>query len=376
MTGAVVQRLWVLLAVAGSLACGGAFAQAYPSKSIRFILPFPPGGLDASREQGSRLRDATDSESAAAAVLIAQADIPSARYPNRSLRFILPFPPGGGTDTLARIVGLKLAENLGQSVVMDNRPGAGANIGAEIAAHSVADGYTVLMGNIAHAINMTLYGKPGYDLIRDFAPITLLASTPNILIVHPSVAARSVQELIALAKAKPGQLNYASSGSGSSAHLAAELFKNLAGVDLVHVPYKGGGPAVTSLVGGETVVGFATAPSVLPQIKAGRLRALAVTTIKRTAAAPDLPTIAESGVAGYDANTWYGALAPAKTAPTIIARLHDEFIKIMQMADIRERIAVHGYDPSTTTPREFAAYIKAEVAKWGKVVKATGIRAD
>ena len=376
MTGAVVQRLWVLLAVAGSLACGGAFGQAYPSKSIRFILPFPPGGLDASREQGSRLRDATDRESAAAAVLIAQADVPSTQYPNRPLRFILPFPPGGGTDTLARIVGQKLGENLGQTIVLDNRPGAGANIGAEIGSHSVPDGYTLVMGNIAHAINMTLYAKPGYDIVKDFAPITLLASTPNILVVHPSVAAKSVQELIALAKAKPGALNYASSGSGSSAHLAAELFKNLAGVNLTHVPYKGGGPAVTSLVGGETVVGFATAPSVLPQIKAGRLRGLAVTTIKRTAAAPELPTIAESGVANYDANTWYGALAPARTAPAIITRLHGEFIKIMQSPDILERIAVLGYERSTTMPQEFAAYIKSEVDKWGKVVKATGIRAD
>ena len=297
-------------------------------------------------------------------------------YPVKPIRFILPFPPGGGTDTLARIVGQKLGENLGQTIVLDNRPGAGANIGAEIGAHSVADGYTLTMGNIAHAINMTLYAKPGYDLIQDFAPITLLASTPNILVVHPSVAAKSVQELIALAKAKPGQLNYASSGSGSSAHLAAELFKNLAGVNFTHVPYKGGGPAVTSLVGGETVVGFATAPSVLPQIKAGRLRGLAVTTLKRTTAAPELPTIAESGVPGYDANTWYGALAPAKTAAAIISRLHDELIKIMRSADILDRIAVLGYEPSTTTPQEFAAYIKSEVDKWGKVVKATGIRAD
>ena len=354
----------------------GGSGQAYPSKPIRFILPFPPGGLDASREQGSRLRDATDRESAAAAVLIAQADVPSTQYPNRPLRFILPFPPGGGTDTLARIVGQKLGENLGQTIVLDNRPGAGANIGAEIGSHSVPDGYTLVMGNIAHAINMTLYAKPGYDIVKDFAPITLLASTPNILVVHPSVAAKSVQELVALAKAKPGALNYASSGSGSSAHLAAELFKNLAGVNLTHVPYKGGGPAVTSLVGGETVVGFATAPSVLPQIKANRLRGLAVTTVKRTAAAPELPTIAESGVPGYDANTWYGALAPARTAPAIITRLHGEFIKIMQSPDILERIAVLGYERSTTTPQEFAAYIKSEVDKWGKVVKATGIRAD
>ena len=297
-------------------------------------------------------------------------------YPTKPIRFVLPFPPGGGTDTLARIVSQKLGENLGQTMVLDNRPGAGANIGAEIGAHSVADGYTLTMGNVAHAINMTLYAKPGYDLIRDFAPITLLASTPNILVVHPSVAAKSVQELIALAKAKPGQLNYASSGSGSSAHLAAELFKSMAGVNLTHVPYKGGGPAVTSLVGGETVVGFATAPSVIQQVKSGRLRGLAVTTLKRMAAAPDLPTIGESGVPNYDANTWYGALTPAKTPSAIIARLHAEFVKIMQSADVLERIAVLGYEASTTTPQEFGAYIKSEVAKWGKVVKATGIRAD
>ena len=297
-------------------------------------------------------------------------------YPAKPIRFILPFPPGGGTDTLARIVGQKLGENLSQTMVLDNRPGAGANIGAEIGAHAVPDGYTLTMGNVAHAINMTLYAKPGYDLARDFAPITLLASTPNILVVHPSVAAKSVQELIALAKARPGQLNYASSGSGSSAHLAGELFKSLAGVNFTHVPYKGGGPAVTSLVGGETVVGFATAPSVLQQIKAGRLRGLAVTTLKRTPAAPELPTIAESGVPNYDANTWYGALAPARTAAPIVTRLHAEFVKIMRSPDILERIAVLGYEASTTTPQEFAAYIKAEIAKWGKVVKAAGIRAD
>jgi tripartite-type tricarboxylate transporter receptor subunit TctC len=314
--------------------------------------------------------------SAGIAVLLGCSAAWAQNYPSKPIRFILPFPPGGGTDTLARIVGQRLGENLGQTMVLDNRPGAGANIGAEIGAHSVPDGYTLTMGNVAHAINMTLYAKPGYDLARDFAPITLLASTPNILVVHPSVAAKSVQELIALAKAKPGQLNYASSGSGSSAHLAAELFKSMAGVNLTHVPYKGGGPAVTSLVGGETVVGFATAPSVLQQIKSNRLRGLAVTTLKRTAAAPELPTIAESGVPNYDANTWYGALAPAKTAAPIVTRLHAEIIKIMQSADILERIAVLGYEASTTTPQEFAAYIKAELAKWGKVVKATGIRAD
>ena len=297
-------------------------------------------------------------------------------YPVKTVRVIVSFPPGSGADIVARTITPRLTETLGQQFIVDNRAGASGNLGSELAAHAVPDGYTLTMGNVAHAINMTLYAKPGYDLVRDFAPITLLASTPNILVVHPSIAAKSVQELIALGKAKPGQLNYASSGSGSSAHLAAELFKSLAAVNFTHVPYKGGGPAVTSLVGGETVVGFATAPSVLPQIKAGRLRGLAVTTLKRTAAAPELPTIAESGVAGYDANTWYGALAPARTAPAIIARLHDEFIKIMRSPDILDRIAVLGYEPSTTAPQEFAAYIKSEVEKWGKVVKTTGIRAD
>jgi tripartite-type tricarboxylate transporter receptor subunit TctC len=299
-----------------------------------------------------------------------------AGYPSKSIRFILPFPPGGGTDTLARIVGQKLGETVGQTVVMDNRPGAGANIGAEIAAHAAPDGHTLLMGNVAHAVNMTLYSKPGYDLAADFAPITLLASTPNILVVNPSVAAKSVQELIVLAKAKPGQLNYASSGSGSSAHLASELFKNLAGVNLVHIPYKGGGPAVISLVAGEAAIGFATMPSVLPQVKAGKLRALAVTTIKRSPAMPELPTVAESGVPGYDANTWYGVLAPRSTSGAVVIRLHDEFVKIMNSADVRERISVHGYEPETNTPQEFAVYIKAEIAKWGKVVRTAGIRAD
>jgi len=297
-------------------------------------------------------------------------------YPSKPVRLILPFPPGGGTDTLARIVGQKLGEDLGQTIVMDNRPGAGANIGADIAAHSAPDGYTLLVGNVAHTINVTLYRKLSYNLVRDFAPVTLLAATPNVLVVHPSVPVKSVQELIALAKSNPGKINYASAGSGSSSHLAGELFKNLTGVDLVHVPYKGGGPAVTSLIAGETQVGFSTAPSVLQHVKAGRLRALAVTSAKRSAAAPELPTIAESGVPGYDANTWYGILAPRGTPAAVIARLHDELVKIMQAPDIRSRIAVHGYAPETSTPQEFAAYIKSEIAKWRKVVLATGIHAD
>ena len=223
---------------------------------------------------------------------------------------------------------------------------------------------------------MTLYARPGYDLVRDFAPITLLASTPNILVVHPSVQAKSVQELIALAKAKPGALNYASSGSGSSAHLAAELFKNMAGVDFVHVPYKGGGPAVTSLVAGETVVGFATAPSVLPQIKANRLRGLAVTTLKRTAAAPDLPTIAESGVPGYEIMIWNGLAAPAATPQPVIERLHRELMRILAMPEVNELLAADGSRTFPETPQAFAAFMKYEVEKWIKVIAQARITAS
>ncbi|MCE2949422.1 MAG: tripartite tricarboxylate transporter substrate binding protein [bacterium] len=299
-----------------------------------------------------------------------------AAWPTKSIRFILPFPPGGGTDTLARIVGQKASEALGQPIVMDNRPGAGANIGAELAARAAPDGYTIVMGNIAHAVNMSLYRKLGYDLITDFAPVTLLASTPNILVVGPAVPAKSVAELVALAKASPGKFNYASAGSGSSSHLAGELFKTMTGIDLVHVPYKGGGPAVASLLSGEAAIGFATAPSVLPQVRAGKLRALAVTSARRSSAAPELGTIAEAGVAGYDSNTWYGVLAPRRTPDALVARLNTIFAGAMNSAEVRERVALHGFEPETSTPQAFGEYIRAEVAKWAKVVKAAGIKPE
>ena len=224
-------------------------------------------------------------------------------YPQKPIRFILPFPPGGGTDTLGRIVGQKLGESLGQQVVIDNRPGAGANIGAELAAKSPPDGYTIFMGNVAHTINASLYSKLNYDLVRDFAPVTMLGLTANIVVVHPSVPAKSLKELIALAKARPGELNYASSGSGGSSHLAGELFKNMAHINMTHIPYKGGGPAVVNLISGEASVGFATMPSALPHVKAGKLRALAVTRCQRSQATPNLPTVAEAGVPGYEAST-------------------------------------------------------------------------
>ena len=299
-----------------------------------------------------------------------------AQYPNKTIRFILPFPPGGGTDTLARILGGKLAEGLGQQVVLDNRPGAGANIGAEIAAKSPADGYTLLMGNVAHAINVSLYSRLNYSFLRDFAPVSLLASTPNIVVVHPSIPAKSVKELVALAKARPNALDFASSGSGSSAHLAGVLFQQLAGVQMTHVPFKGGGPAVIALVGGQVSVGFATTPSVSGHIKAGKLRGLAVTGGKRSASTPELPTVNEAGVNGYEVTGWYGMLVPTGTPKDALARLHAESVKVIKHPDVKERVEGAGFETIGTTPDEFGGFMRSEVAKWTKVVQASGARAD
>jgi tripartite-type tricarboxylate transporter receptor subunit TctC len=265
---------------------------------------------------------------------------------------------------------------LGQQVVIDNRPGGGTNIGAEIAAKSQPDGHTLLMGNVSHAINATLYSKLNYSLVKDFAPITLLASTPNIVVVHPSVAAKSLKELIALARAQPDKLNYASSGSGSSAHLAAELFSSMAGVKMNHVPYKGGGPAVIALVGGQCEVGFATTPSVIQHVKSGKMRGLAVTSAQRSPSTPDLPTVSEAGVPGYEAGTWYGFLVPAGTPKAVVARLHGESVKLLKAPEIKERLDAAGFEPYGTTPAEFSTYIRSEVAKWAKVVKSAGVKAD
>lgn len=297
-------------------------------------------------------------------------------YPSKPVRFILPFPPGGGTDTLGRLIGQKLGELLGQQVVMDNRPGAGANLGAEIAAKSPPDGYTIFMGNVAHTINVSLYSKLNYDLVKDFATVTMLASTPNILVVHPSLPAKSVKELVALAKARPGQLDYASSGSGSSSHLAAELFNNMAGVKMTHVPYKGGGPAVVALISGQVSVGFATTPSVMPHVKSNRLRGLAVTSARRLPLEPDLKTISEAGVPGYEAVTWYGLLVPAGTPKEIIARLHANTVKTLGLPDIRKRLDASGFEAIGNTPEEYAAYTRNEIDKWAKVIKASGARVD
>jgi tripartite-type tricarboxylate transporter receptor subunit TctC len=299
-----------------------------------------------------------------------------AQYPTRAVRLILPFPPGGGTDTMARAVGPKLGEALGQQVVLDNRPGGGANIGPEIAAKAPADGYTMLMITVAHAVNATLYTKLGYNLVRDFVTVSLIGSTPQIVVVHPSVPAKNIKELIALAKARPGQLEFPSSGSGSAPHLAGELFNSMAGTKMLHIPYKGGGPAMVALVSGEGAVGFATAPSVIGHVKSGRVRALAVTTAQRAPLLPDVPTVAESGVAGYDAGAWYGFLVPTGTPKEAIARLETETIKVLKLADVKQRLATTGMDTIGTSADEFSKFLRSEIDKWGKVVKSIGMKVD
>jgi tripartite-type tricarboxylate transporter receptor subunit TctC len=299
-----------------------------------------------------------------------------AQYPSKPLRFILPFPPGGGTDALARSMGNRLAEGLGQQVIVDNRPGAGANIGAELAAKSPPDGHTLFMVTPTHAINVTLYRSLAYDLLKDFVPVSNLATTAMVVVVHPSIPARSVKELIAVAKARPGQLAHSSSGTGSITQLAGELFKNQTGTKMLHIPYKGGGPSVIALVSGEASVGFATTPSCITQVKAGRLRGLAITTAKRSPFLPDLPTVAQAGVPGYDAETWYGMLVPAGTSKEIIARLHADSVKALQFADVKSRLDGAGLVPVGSSPEELGAYMRSEVAKWGKVVKGLDLRVD
>jgi tripartite-type tricarboxylate transporter receptor subunit TctC len=290
---------------------------------------------------------------------------------------IVPAAPGGGADYVARLVSIKLTENLGQAVVIDNRAGASGTIAAEITAKSAPDGYTLLMAqSTSVVIAPHIYQKLNYDTLKDFAPVTLVALVPNILVVHPSVPANSVKELIALAKAKPGQLNFPSSGSGAPSHLAGEMFKSMAGVNLVHVPYKGAGPAANALLAGEMQLMFAPIVAVLPQVKANRLRALAVTSAKRSPAAPDIPTIAEAALPGYDISSWFGIFAPARTPTAIVDTLYRETAQALKLPEIRARFASEGAEPVGSSPQEFAAYVRAEYAKYAKVVKDSGARVD
>ncbi len=312
-----------------------------------------------------------------AVLVLGSGPIPAADYPARPIRFVLGFAPGGASDTMARTVATRLSEGLGQPVVVDNRAGAGGNIAAEIVARSAPDGYTMLLGNNGIlAINVSLYPKIGFDPVKDFAPVVLIASQPNILVVNPSVTADSVKALIALAKSKPGQLNYASPGAGTTGHLAADLFKSMAGVNFVVVPFKGGGPAVLAVLSGECQFIFATALSVQPQIKAGKVRALAVTTARRSPSFPELPTVAEAGVPGFDAITWHGVVVPARTPQAVIARLNREFNKLLQTADMRERLMTLGSDIIGGEPKQLTDYMKVEIPRWAKVIRESGAKAE
>ncbi|MGH8620525.1 MAG: Bug family tripartite tricarboxylate transporter substrate binding protein [Burkholderiales bacterium] len=298
-------------------------------------------------------------------------------YPTKPIRLIVPYPPGGGNDTLARLFGVKLTEAWGQQVVVDNRPGAGTIIGTQLAARAIPDGYTLLLSSIAtHAIAPNLYAKPGYDPVKDFAPITLLAVAPTVVCVNPAVPARTLKELIALAKAKPGELRFASGGSATPPHMAGEIFASMTGIKLVHVPYKGGGPAHAGLLGGEASMMFDTAASILPHVRAGRLRALAIARSKRLPEYPDLPTFTEAGVAGYEVNAWYSMHAPAGVPKEIIAKVNRELVRILKLPDIRERLKVLGSEGIGDTPEEFAKFVRAESTKYAKAIREAGVKVE
>jgi len=309
-------------------------------------------------------------------LLLGIAGTASGQYPAKPVRFIVPSAAGGGTDIIARAISLKLSESLGQQFVVDNRPGAGQMIGIEIAAKSPADGHTILMAASTLAINPIMYKKVPYDPLRDFAPITQAATLANVIVVHPSLPVKSIAELIAYAKQRPGQLNFASAGIGTSPQMSVELLKSMAGIDMVHIPYKGTSPGVVDLLAGQVSVMAPNLLTALPHIKAGKLRALAVTSAKRSQGLPEVPTIAESGLPGYDSTQWYGVLAPAGTVREIVMRLHDEIVRALRTPEVMRRLAADGAEPVGGSPEEFTAFIKSEIDKWAQVARVAGIRAE
>jgi tripartite-type tricarboxylate transporter receptor subunit TctC len=298
-------------------------------------------------------------------------------YPAKPITIVVPFAAGGTTDILARVIGQALTKDLGQTVIVDNRAGAGGNIGAQFAAKSPADGYTLFMGTVGtHAINQSLYKKLPFDPIKDFAPLTRVAMVPNLLVANPVKPYKNVKELIAYAKANPGKVNFGSSGSGSSIHLSGELFKAMAKVDMVHVPYKGSAPAVTDLLGGQIDVMFDNMPSAIQHVRNGRLRPLAVTTARRSPELPDVPTVAEAGVPGYEATSWFGMFAPAATPAPVVARLNAALAKVLADPEVKKKLAEQGAEPYSEKPEQFAEFIRQETAKWSKVVKDSGASVD
>ena len=311
--------------------------------------------------------------SLALAVIVA-APASAQNYPVRPVRVVVPFAAGGNTDITARAIGAKLSEVFGQQIVVENRPGGATNIGTELVAKAPADGYTMLMGGATNAINMSTQAKPPYDTLRDFAPVILCVKGANVLSLHPSVPARNLKELIALAKARPGQLNFASSGLGSSNQMAGELFKVMANVNIVHVPYKGNAPAITDTVGGHIEMMFSGVPAVVPHIQSGRLRAIAIGSLKRFTAIPEVPTFDESGVKGYEATTWFGLMAPVRTPKDIVARWNSEVGKILASPDLKGRFVNEGLEPMGGTQEAFERFIRTEIEKYAKVVKAVGLK--
>lgn len=301
----------------------------------------------------------------------------AADYPSRPIRFVVPYPPSGAADIVARIVAQKLGDSLGATVVVDNRAGAGGNLGTDLVAKAAPDGYTLLMGNVGPlAINVSLFKRLPYDPLKDLAPVSFMVAYPNVLVVNPSLPAKSVSELVALAKSRPGQLSYASAGTGSSTHLAAELLKSMAAINMAHVPYKGGGQAIIDVMAGQVHLYFSSMLGALPHVKSGKLRALAVTGTRRSRAAPELPTVAESGFPGYEANNWVGLLVPAGTPAAVILRLNREIVRIFGQPDVQERLAAQGGEAETGTPEKFADYLRAEIKKWAKVVTSSGAQVE
>jgi tripartite-type tricarboxylate transporter receptor subunit TctC len=297
-------------------------------------------------------------------------------YPSKPIRIVVPYPPGGFNDTLGRTLAAKFTEAWGQPAVVDNKPGANTVIGTDFVAKAAPDGYTLLIVAFPFAVTPSLLKNMPYDTVKDFAPIAWAAVSPNALVVNPSLPVKSVAELIALAKSKPGTLSYASTGNGSSNHISMELFKSLAGVDIVHIPYKGSGPAVTDLLGGQVQLMFDNAPNVMPHVKAGKLRALGMSSAKRSSFAPDIPTVAEAGVPGYEVAVWFGVVAPAGTPREIVQKLNAEVLRILAMPDVRERFQSQGVEPVGSTPEQFGEHIKSQMAKWGKVVQDAGVKAE
>jgi tripartite-type tricarboxylate transporter receptor subunit TctC len=312
----------------------------------------------------------------AALCAIAAPLVQAQKFPEKPIRFIVPFPPGGGNDILARVIAPKMAEFLGQPVIVDNRAGAGGNIGADIAAKSAPDGYTIVIASNQVTMNPALYAKLPFDIEKDFEPIALAGSVPMVLVVHPSVAARSVSELIALAKANPGKLNYSTPGTGTPQHIAFEVFNHAAGINITHVPYKGTGPAIADLIGGQVQAAFGTMASIEQQVKAGKLRALAVATPKRSQAMRDVPTVAESGLPGYDVSLWYSILAPAGTPKEIVARISADIAKALALPEVRDKLVAQGFDVSYLNPEQMSELMRRDTARWGKSLREIGLKLD